>query len=471
MDVVVVGGGVAGLAAAVHAADQGHTVTLLESRSFCGGRAYSFRDPASGQLLDNGQHLLMGCYTATCAFLERIGTRHLIDLQDRLDVTFVDANGRLSALACPRLPRPWHLLAGLWRHPHFPRRDLWHLVWGLRGLRHMNGATYDALDELSIAQWLAQLGQGEEAIRHLWEPLVLAVMNETPARASAAPFVAILREGVMTKGVPRGLGFPRVGLSPLLIDPACAFLAKRGATIRTATAAQSVLRDGDRLIGIRTRRGEDIVGDSYILALPPRELHRLMTASGCGEDAPWSRLAEWESVPILSVHLWYDRPILPRAMVGLTQGPFHWAFDKTALVEQSAADNAKSHVVALVSSACREGAQWSREEILHHATQTMQQAFPQVGGATLLHSQVTKEVHATVSVARGSRHARLPTRTPFTNTFLAGDWTQTQLPATIEGAIRSGVAAANAVSPSLPRRPPLRQPLGKGGPTGGGGET
>lgn len=447
--VVIIGGGVAGLAAAVACVDAGHRVTLLEARSFCGGRAYSFADPNTGEIIDNGQHLLMGCYTATFDYLARIGARGLVHVDPTFQVDFVQPGGERTVLRCPRLPAPWHLLCGLLRWPAFRKRDLWRLVRGVArdcfvGLRLPRTDSPD----ISVAEWLDRMEQSQRARELLWEPLTVAVMNETMERAAAAPFLAMLREGMQVRGVLQGLAFPRAPLSQIFVDPALEYLTARGAQVRTATTITKLDHDAHHIHCLHTRQGESIMGDAIILALPPREVHRLMTASGLGEQAPWQQLAAWESVPIISVHLWYPQPILPAPMVGLLGSAFHWAFDKsgkTGTVPFFPLSNTDAHCVALVSSACRDMAVLPREEIVQAAQQAMQQYFPAARALTPQHVQVTKELHATISLGKGTAALRLPTHTNFRNLLLAGDWTQTYLPATLEGAVRSGCAAARAV--------------------------
>lgn len=444
MHVLIIGGGVAGLAAAVACVDAGHRVTLCEARSFCGGRAYSFTDPKTGEIIDNGQHLLMGCYRATFDYLARIGSRALVTVAPQLRVDLLRPDGTATEFSCPRLPAPWHVILGLLRWRSFPTRDVWRLRRGLGawdGVVSPRPARHDPLN-ISVAEWLDRCGQSLRARELFWEPLTVAVMNETMARAAAAPFLAMLREGLQTRGVPQGLAFPRAPLSHVFVDPAVAYVTARGAQIRTATTITQLDADPHHVRAVHTRAGEVLTADALIMALPPRELSRVMAASPWGAREPWTSLTAWESVPILSVHLWYDRPVLPASMVGLIGSPFHWAFDQQTLAGAKVGGRSS---IALVSSACREMVAWSRDAIVQAAQQTIATYCRSAAGVTPRHTQVTKELHATVSLTPGIDGVRLSTRTGIRNLFLAGDWTQTYLPATIEGAVRSGYAAARAI--------------------------
>lgn len=449
MNCVVVGGGLAGLAAAVHATAKGHRVTLLEARSFCGGRAFAFREPKTGDIIDNGQHLLQGCYRATLAYLEQIGSRHRLAVHPRLAVTFATADGRRTNLSCPDWPAPWHLLAGLGRWRDFPKRDLVRAMWGLRTMRTLDHAGYARLDQWSVTQWLDTMGQSKTARRLLWTPLTLAIMNEEPSRASAAALAMILKEGALSGTAPTGLATPQCDLSSLLVDPAVAWLQQRGCHVRTGTPAEQLLLHDGAIAGIRCRHDETVHGDAFILALAPRELARLLAASDIA-GAPWDSLSRWESVPIISVHCWYDQPALPGPMVGLIDAPFDWAFEKNegrpsatprGELGRGTKDEGRKTIVSLVKSAAREMAAWPREQIVQSARDTLTRYFPGTAAAPW-HVQVTKELHATVSLAHHTAALRLPAHTPWPNVWLAGDWTATGLPATIESAVRSGVHAA-----------------------------
>lgn len=431
--VLIIGGGVAGLSAAVDCVTVGWHVTLCEQRSFCGGRAYSFREPVTGAMIDNGQHLFMGCYRATFDYLQKIGAADGVTVEAKLRVPLVDAAGRAATLDCPGWPPPWHLLAGLWRLRGFSKRSLWQLMRKLPSplAGEGEGEGYAQFDHLSIADWLDQLGQDAAARAIFWTPLVLAVCNETPERASAAPLRAVMHEVFARKNTPMGLAFPRRNLSTLLVHPALAWLRARGADVREATTVEAILHNHATIAGVRLRGGAILHADTYISALPPRPLLTAMSANGGTLLAGWERLREWQGVPILSVHCWFDRPVMDVPMLGLIGSRFHWVFNK-------------GNCIALVASAVREEATWPRERVIAEATHTVRQYLPAARDAKILHIQVTKELEATVSIAPGTAALRLPTHTPWPNFFLAGDWTNTGLPATIESAVRSGQSAAAA---------------------------
>lgn len=446
MKVVIVGGGLAGLACAVDLLAKAKNnnskieVTVYEARAMFGGRAYSFTEPKTGQIIDNGQHLLHGSYTSTLEYSKTIGALTALDQREKFTVDFAEAGGNLRRLKCPTLPAPLHLVAGLWNMPGFSRGDLFRLAWGARKLLQQNEIMYSELDSISIAEWCKLLGQSKEACALFWEPLTLAVMNETMERASAAPFATMLREGMFARDITQGLIFPRAGLSETLIDPALKFITQHGGAVRSGSPVQEIIVQDNRIIGISTSKEKNIEADFFVLALPPRQLSELLQRSHV-HSTKWDKLPEWESVPILSVHLWYDKEALPSEMVALHESDFHWAFSKPISAELRA--QGVGSCVALVSSACRDLIKQTRAEIIEYAAAEMLKFFPEsLVAAKLMFSQLTKELHATVSVGVNSANRRFPPDTEWKNCWLAGDWTNTNLPATIESAVRSGQRAS-----------------------------
>lgn len=428
--VIIIGAGLAGLAAALKLIDSGRQVTVLEQRAMCGGRAYAFTDPKSGHVVDNGQHVLMGCYQAALRYVDRIGAREHLHECSTLRVDLQDAQQRVSSLHCPPIPTPLHVFAGLLRMRAFPKRDVWRLLRHANTLHSMTPELYALRDEWSVSDWLDHCGQSDAARRILWEPLTLAVMNETMERASAAPMLMIMREGLLSRGVAQGLVIPRANLTTTLIDPALTALEQSGAAVRSTSGVERILCADGRVTGVQLRNGESLHSDVVISAVPPQALAKIIAASLELQRAHWDTLEQWQGVPILSVNLWFDRPVLEQRMVGLYDTPFHWAFDR--------GDGG----VALVASACGDIIKWSRQETLDAAITMMRTYFPKARAAQVKHTQLTKEMQATISMDVGSAARRLPTRTPWPNLLLAGDWTQTYIPATIEGAVRSGNVAA-----------------------------
>lgn len=433
---VIVGGGLAGLAAAVRLAEQGVAVTLVEARSFCGGRTYSYAAPVVGEIVDNGQHLLLGCYTATQDYLRCIGSHEQLLTQSRLEIPFRSDATHMATLRCPNLPAPLHLLTGLARLQGFSLADVWALV------RHRHDLMRDPLpryvdwDQLSCADWLARAKFSASAIQKFWEPLILAVMNDAPTVVSAAPFLKALQRIATGNAQAAALSWSRVGLSDLFVTPALRQIAQRGAQILTGTTVAKVTVSEGRVESVTTRTGEVLTADHFIFATPPKALVTILEATP-GTMVLREMLGCWRSSPIVSVYLWYDRPVMSQPLVGLWGSPFHWVFCRNAIVPSAA----PVHGVTLIISGAREFERMEREDVVAKAIATMQQYFPESRNAQLLHRLVSREPAATVCLAPGTQRLRAALHSPWVNAQFAGDWTDTHLPATIEGAIVSGVAA------------------------------
>ncbi|HEY2746463.1 MAG TPA: FAD-dependent oxidoreductase, partial [Polyangia bacterium] len=293
--VVVVGGGFAGLGAATRLVEAGARVTLLEKRAQLGGRAYSVVDESTGDLVDNGQHLFMGCYRATRAFLARIGTADKLAFQPRLELAFVDAaTGKRSRLA-----------AGTFGLPSLPWRDRLALLKVAAAIKLPSRLLPPAADWETIDGWLDRLGQSAAARRAFFHPLALAALNDDPRTASAKIFEAVLREAFV--GGDARIGVASVGLSDLYVDDARAWLQARGATVRLGAAVERVIVEDGVARGVALRGGEKIATDAVIAACPPAALIGLVDEQLRQAKPWWAGLATLQTSPIVSLHLWMDR--------------------------------------------------------------------------------------------------------------------------------------------------------------------
>lgn len=442
MTTVIVGGGLAGLAAAVGLTAKGERVTLLESRSFCGGRAYSYAAPVVGDTIDNGQHVMLGCYHATMDYLSLIGSRHFLDIQPQLAIPFLQDANHVEKLHCPRLPSPLHLLAGIFSFCGVG--DAWSLFRHRRELLDNPALHYLAWDQLSCAEWLEKNRISKEGIRRFWEPLVLAVMNDSPARVSAAPFLSALHRIVSGTPEDASLAISRVGLSDLFVVPALKFLKERGSDVQTGVTVSKLIFQDNRIVSLSTLSGETLPITKIIFAIPPRSLEKLLTEVP-GTIVLREMLSCWEESPILSVYLWYDRPVVDEPIVGLWGSPFHWIFNRSALVSPSPSGEGGvrgKSCVTLVVSGASDFDKMSREDVVSEAIRTMNRYFPKSLEANLVHRLVSREPHATVRLAPGTQRLRAAIKSPWSNAQFIGDWTDTHLPATIEGAIASGLRQA-----------------------------
>jgi squalene-associated FAD-dependent desaturase len=435
-DAIVVGGGMAGLAAASALAEAGARVLLLESRPYLGGRARSWLDPETGAVVDNGQHLLMRCYGETLRFLARIGADDRVSWQDRLEVPFVERGGRRRDFRLPPLPRPWDLLWGLLRFPGLDLRDRLALLRVGRAARRLSrtpGADLADLDGRTVEEWLDSLGQSSEASLRLWHPLSIATLNEVPDHASAAMFLAVLREGLFSRNGGSRLGLARVGLSDLFAEPASKYLRSRRCEIRLRAQVRRVLIEGGRCAGVMLLGGERQPAGAVIAAVPPDGLLEILP-DGASSEPFFAGTARLEMAPIVSIYLWFGAPVFESPFAGLIGGTWQWIFNRHALMGPGGGP----HAITLVCSAARGLVDRSRDALVRSALEDLHAFLPDSRRAPLRQSLVIKERRATVAPSPGGLQLRPSTRTPIDRLHLAGDWTATGLPATIEGAVLSG---------------------------------
>ncbi len=450
IDALVVGAGFAGLSAATALAEQGARVLVLEARPSLGGRATAFTDPVTGERVDNGQHVLLGCYHETFRFLRRIGTEADVWLQRDLQMDVVDRRGRSSRLACPALPAPFHLLAGLMRWSALGWRDR------LAALRM--GRRPSPRSGETARRWLERLGQTPRLIELLWEPLAVASLNEPIDVASAAPLAVVL-DRVLAGRRDVALGLARTPLDQLYALPARAFVEALGGQVRQGVVAEIAVvggHEGESTAGVppssnlSVRAGDEVWAPHVVIAAVGwYALPSLFTPRPAQLAATLESAERTAASPIVTVNLWFDRPVSSAAFVGLPGRTMQWVFDKRALFGAST-----SHL-SLVSSGAGAIVGRSNQDLTDVALDELRAALPAAREAVLLRSVVVREKRATFSVAPG-QPSRPATVTGVAGLFLAGDWIDTGLPATIEGAVVSGHrAAAEALTclAALPRQP------------------
>ncbi|PIR20717.1 MAG: hypothetical protein COV45_03960 [Deltaproteobacteria bacterium CG11_big_fil_rev_8_21_14_0_20_47_16] len=431
MTTVVVGGGLAGLSAATALAQRGESVTLLESRSFCGGRAYSYNAPVVGDIVDNGQHVMLGCYTATRQYVSLIGSSANLIIQPQLAIPMVSSADTQQWFRCPQLPSPLNLVVGLARFCGW--QQAWRLVQQRHVLQQDPSKKYINWDQLSCAEWFKSVGISNDAIHRFWEPLTLAVMNDSPGRVSAAPFLSALHRIVTGPRNAASLAISRVGLSDLLVNPAIEFLKSKGSEVRSGVTISRVVVQDQKITSLVSNAGETFIADKVIFAMPPAALSKTLSETP-GTIVLREMLSCFETSPILSVYLWYDRPVVDQPIVGLLNSPFHWMFSRHAILGGNA-----PYGVTLVVSGAADFDKMNRDDVVEMALKAMQEFFPKSRGAQLVHRMVSREPHATVRLAPGTQRLRAAIKSPWSNAQFVGDWTDTQLPATIEGAIASGI--------------------------------
>jgi zeta-carotene desaturase len=445
-DVLIIGGGFAGLAAGVALAKEGTAVRLLEQKPHLGGRACSFLDSATGSVVDNGQHLFMGCYHRTIEFLKTIGTLDRVKFQPALTVPFVGIDGCPSVLQCPQLPAPWHLLIGVLRSNSFTWREKFQIL-GMR--RALGGAASppNDLSALTVDQWLSGLGQSESVRRKFWNLICIGVMNEDPGIASAQLFERVLKLALFSSSRDSSLGLARVGLSECYTQAAADYISSRGGKVELSTIVRGLQITDGVCAGVTLVDGERISARAVINATPWNKFTGILPPELLRSEPYFTRILSLRPAPIISINLWFDRPITDLEFVGLRGTTLQWLFNKSMIfsMPERGSSAANCQYVSLVLSGAHEHIAKAKEELLSLALREIGQLLPPAKNAKLVHSLVIKERSATFSPAVGMESARPAARTPIRGLYLAGDWTATGLPATIEGAVKSGYTAAGEI--------------------------
>lgn len=445
-DVLVIGGGVSGLCAAVDLASRGRSVILAEEKPHLGGRAYSFHHRESGDDVDNGQHLLLGCYHATLRYLRTVGTIDHLALQSTLALSFRSVTRRYH-LRAPMLPAPLHVFGALLRLESLSWADRLSLLRIVPAVLRSAPETDRMLQAMTVDQWLTSKGQGDDARTKLWDILSIGTLNERPENASAAMFVTVLRKVFLGSRADASIAVPRKGLSTLFGDGGAAYLERHGGSVLVNTrAADIVVKNG---VAISVTLGGDIITPRAIVSAVPYYAAGKLFADGGGAASPLFRQTNrFTAVPIVSIHLWYDRHFMEEAFSALLDSPIDWVFNKS--LTSGKAPTGLMYL-SLVISAARNESGRPKEDIVAMADRELRRFFPGAAGAGLVHWLVIKEKRATFSPAPGHDAYRAQHATALRNVFAAGDWTDTKLPATIEGAAQSGYACAALADEHLRR--------------------
>ena len=439
--VLIIGGGFAGLAAAVDLAAAGQRVLVLERRAFLGGRAYSFTDQTTGDTIDNGQHLMMGCYHHTLSFLNKIGATSKLKFQASPRVDFLHEHEGHASFQCPALPAPLHLLAGLSKLQSIGWKDRLNALRVGLALRTMNGHRA-RLADITVREWLTELGQTEKMQQRFWNLVALATLNETPERASADMFARVLDQAFMHTKQDSTMVISRVGLSDLYTADATRFIEAHGGEVRLNATVTSIDFENGQAVGVTLRQGERLAAEVIVSAAPYFMLKTMLAPEIIAINEQFRAIPEFTSAPIVSINLWYDEPVTDLEFVGLLDSRIEWVFNKNAIAGDR--DSQRQHL-ALVISGAHEAANLPKEQLVELAINEMKRFFPAARCQEPAHSFVIRERDATMSHTVGMAKLRPPQRTPFSNFFLAGDWTATGLPATIESAVWSGQECARAI--------------------------
>ncbi len=438
--VAIAGGGLAGLAAACALADSGFRVTLFERRPYLGGRASSYEHPGTGEVVDNCQHVLFRVCTNLIEFYRRIGVEDKIRWYE--DMTFIEPGGRTTVMHASPLPAPLHTAPSFLGFPFLTAKDKLAISRAIFALT----LTAQPDDGRSFQEWCQQHGQTENAIQRFWKPILVSALSEDLDLISISYAAQVVRESMKSPEA-RHMGVPSIPLTDLY-NRAGDYIRARGGSIRLRSSLESFSAQASGVqVQVSDGAGREEGFDYLVLALPFENLDRVLP------QAPESvglreQISHFDSAPITGIHLWFDRQITDLDHAVLLDRTIQWMFHKSRLLGARNAPGAEpaGSYIELVVSSSKSLIDKSRGEIVDLALKEVREFFPAAREARLVKSTVIKEVRATYSPRPGIDVYRPQQSTAWPRVFLAGDWTATGWPATMEGAVRSGYLAAEALA-------------------------
>jgi squalene-associated FAD-dependent desaturase len=439
--VVIVGGGLAGVTAAVDMADAGLDVTLLEARPRLGGAASSYRRGA--MTIDNGQHVVLRCCDSYRGLLARLGVAGHVAFQDRFDVTVLGTDGR-ARLRRSALPSPLHMAGALARYRLLPLGDRLRVARAALAMRFLDPAEA-TLDERRLGDWLRAAGQGELARRRLWDLFIVSALNIAGDEANLSLATTVIKTALLGARDAADIGVATAPLGDLHGRATAQLLTGLGARVRTSSKVKAVRSGVFGGLELELANGEFQSADGVVLAVPPEQASTLAAGAGVGGAESWVRLG---SSPIVNVHVVYDRRVTDLPFAAAVDSPVQWIFDKTRI-----AGLENGQYLAISLSAADEFVTVPAGRLRELFLPELERLFPAAGGAEVTDFFVTRERRATFRQAPGCGALRPSAATTVPGLALAGSWTDTGWPDTMEGAVRSGHSAAQQLIRDLAGQP------------------
>lgn len=467
--VIVIGGGLAGIAAAVRLAQAGVAVTLIETRKRLGGRATSFVDPTTGHVLDNCQHVLLGCCTNLIDLYEKLGVADAIEWHRRLYFIGPPAgrhratdssNGHgshdedvpwvIDELEATDLAAPLHMTRPLMGFATLSLAEKLMIARGMLAVMRAGRQGREAADDISFRDWLRQHHQSDSVIEKFWGVISISALNELPERSSARYALQVFQDGFLANEQAYVMGLSRVPLVALYAQ-AERVIEQAGGRLMLGTGAAGFEFHARRVTGLRLSSGDTLRADAFISAVPFDRLAKLATADMVAVDERLHHLDDLTVSPILGIHLWFDQPVMELPHLIFMQSPLQWLFNKGmaspehyGLPDAATIHHNVQHLHGVISAA-HDLVDQPAERISDLVAAEVKKALPAAAAAKLLHTRVVKEKRATFAVRPGADRFRPAATGTIDNLYLAGDWCATGWPATMEGAVRSGYLAAAAL--------------------------
>jgi squalene-associated FAD-dependent desaturase len=421
---IVVGGGFAGLSASVYLADENLKITLLEASPKLGGRAYSIYSKENECYYDNGQHIFMGCYDETIAFLKKINSYHKLDFQESLSISFVQKGGIVNKLSAPKSMYPLNLLFAIMNYKVLRLKDRLKIIDVFLDL--ICGYT-DNIEKKTIKEWLDSKNQSEDIYKAFWDIIIKGAFNTIPEKASAELFSDMLKQIFFTDNFSSTIIIPATNLSDLYVEDAANFISAGKGDIRIGERVTGLLADNNRIIKIETNKNfyEDF--DFIVMAIPTTAVEKIIFQNSHGP-----RIPKLNYSPILNVHFWLRENPFSEKFYGLIDSKIHWLFNH-------------GNYISLTASSADDLVEYDNDKINNLFLSEIENFFPIFRREFVINSKIIKEKRATFIPDIVSNQTRKDIYVPFENFVFAGDWTNTGLPSTIESAVISGKMAANYV--------------------------
>jgi len=450
----VIGGGLAGLSSAVALADAGLQVRLIEKRPHLGGRATSYTLP-DGSEVDNCQHVTLGCCTNLADFYERVGAADKIRFYDKL--YFVDAKGRRSTIEAAPLPPPLHMMPSFLFFGALTFADKRGIAKAMLAIATAGGEPPD-VEGVSMLDWLRRMKQTTSAIERFWRVVLVSALDEELAQTDARYGIDVFWKAFLGSKTGYRVGIPVVPLADLY-NGCRDSIVRKGGEVRMRANVREIRVSDKQFAAAVLADGTEIAADGCICAVPQNEILALLPAELTGADGPLEGVRNIKSSPITGVHLWYDRKVMTEPFLTLLDHTTQWVFNKSELSgDDAGAKKEEGQYLQLVISASYDLVAKSRQEIIDLCVRELAEVLPATREAKLVKATVIKEVNATFSPGVGVDRFRPPQQSPVRNLVMAGDWTRTGWPSTMEGAVRSGYLAAEALLAGLGKPAKLLRP-------------
>lgn len=438
-NVIIIGAGAAGISAGIYLCTNGFKVKILERRNIPGGRAYSTRDGLTGEMLDNGQHLLAGAYKYFPAMLKALGTDIYLNPQKALNVPFID-KGRISRLNAGLLPGKAGLVLGLLLFGALTFKSKVNII---KFFLRLNNGKIGTPNSTTL-DLLRKENQTDESIARFWNPIIVSALNLNADKADSRLFIAVMEKAFFSGPENSRLIFPSVDFNELF-EPAGNWFLERGSELLFSRQAKQLNVIGDKIKSIKINKDEIDDFDFVISAVPPNYLMKIIPDE-YNNHPFFSVLPRFEFSPIISAFFWFDTDIFRDKFAALLNSKLHWVFNRRRICRFNKSIGGNfPYCLSFTISDAGELADMSMEKLRDLLLDEIRLVFPEAASANLLHSKIIIEKNATPQLTPEMEPLRPPAATPLKNLFIAGDWTATGLPATLESAARSGYMAAEAV--------------------------